>query len=61
MDIVSGIQIPIIYRNKVFSDLYLQSLEVAFRELCLGFDTELKEFNSELDHIHLLILTFPKN
>nr|WP_193002719.1 IS200/IS605 family transposase [Vibrio litoralis] len=48
------------YRRKVFGDLHLQSLEATFRELCLGFDAELKEFNGEPDHVHLLISTSPK-
>ncbi|KFJ88751.1 MULTISPECIES: IS200/IS605 family transposase [Vibrio] len=47
------------YRKKVFGDLHLQSLEATFRELCLGFDAELKEFNGEPDHVHLLISTSP--
>ncbi|PCS21215.1 hypothetical protein BTN49_3225 [Candidatus Enterovibrio escicola] len=28
-----------------------------FKELCLGFDAELSEFNGEGDHVHLLIST----
>ncbi|MGP7734543.1 IS200/IS605 family transposase [Oceanimonas smirnovii] len=48
------------YRRKVFGTLHLQSLEANFRELCEGFDAELKEFNGESDHCHLLISTSPK-
>lgn len=48
------------YRKKVFGDLHLQSLEATFKELCFGFDAELKEFNGEPDHVHLLISTSPK-
>ena len=47
------------YRRKIFGELHLQSLEATFRELCMGFDAELKEFNGESDHVHLLISTSP--
>lgn len=48
------------YRKTVFGDLHLKSLQATFRELCLGFDADLKEFNGEADHVHLLISTSPK-
>ena len=48
------------YRRKILGDLHLQSLENTLKELCLGFDAELKEFNGEPDHVHLLISTSPK-
>lgn len=48
------------YRRKIFGELHLQSLEATFKELCLAFDAELKEFNGESDHVHLLISTSPK-
>jgi len=48
------------YRRKFFSELHLQSLEATYKELCLAFDAELKEFNGESYHVHLLISTSPK-
>ena len=47
------------YRKKVFGDLHLKSLEATFDELCKGFEAELKEFNGEADHVHLLIEATP--
>jgi putative transposase len=47
------------YRHKLFGDLHLSHLEETFSELCEGFDAELKEFNGEADHVHLLVETSP--
>ncbi len=45
------------YRRSVLGDSHRLNLEVIFKELCLGFDAELSEFNGEGDHVHLLIST----
>ncbi|CAA9891702.1 transposase (fragment) [Candidatus Methylobacter favarea] len=33
----------------------LSSLRAYFEKVCAGFDCEIKEFNGEKDHVHLLI------
>lgn len=43
------------YRRKAFSDAMLTR-----REVCTDFEAELKQFNAELDHIHLLVRHPPK-
>ena len=48
------------YRGAVFSDEHLKSLEVIFRGVCGDFETELVEFNGEVDHVHLLVNFLPK-
>ena len=46
------------YRGKVFNDAHLKSLESLFNRVCQDFEAELREFNGEADHVHLLV-NFP--
>ncbi|MFF3354149.1 IS200/IS605 family transposase [Streptomyces sp. NPDC002917] len=48
------------YRRDVFDDAMLRRCEVIKREVCAGFGTELREFNGEADHVHLLVHYPPK-
>jgi len=43
------------YRKKLFTKEILDFMESVFRDVCLDFESELKEFNGEGDHVHLLI------
>ncbi|SFH71335.1 IS200/IS605 family transposase [Modicisalibacter xianhensis] len=47
-------------RGNVFNDAHLYSLETLFRQVCLDFEAELKEFTGDTDHVHLLINFPPK-
>ena len=48
------------YRKGVFDDDMLKRCEKITREVCAGFETELREFNGEADHVHLLVHHPPK-
>jgi putative transposase len=48
------------YRKGVSDDAMLQRCEEIRREVCAGFETELREFNGEADHVHLLVHHPPK-
>jgi putative transposase len=48
------------YRKKVFDADSLQRLHNIFRVVCADFETDLIEFNGEVDHVHLLIHYPPK-
>ena len=48
------------YRQKVFPDEILKTMEVIFRNVCQEFETELVEMNGEVDHVHLLLNYPPK-
>ena len=48
------------YRQKVFPDEILKTMEVIFRNVCQEFETELVEMNGEFDHVHLLLNYPPK-
>jgi len=48
------------YRKKVFTKGILTFMEAVFREICKDFEAELKEFNGEFDHVHLLVNYPPK-
>jgi putative transposase len=48
------------YRRGVFDDAMLQRCEEIMREVCDSFETELREFNGEADHVHLLVHYPPK-
>jgi putative transposase len=43
------------YRRAVFTDEILNRCEEIMREVCAKADAEIKEFNGEKDHVHLLI------
>ncbi|MEO3886830.1 IS200/IS605 family transposase [Nonomuraea sp. B5E05] len=46
------------YRHQVFAGEHLTRLEEIMRAVCADFETELREFNGEDNHVHLLV-TFP--
>jgi putative transposase len=48
------------YRKKLFTKEILSFMEVIFRDVCTDFEAELKEFNGEGDHVHLLVNYPPK-
>ncbi|MEU1289935.1 IS200/IS605 family transposase [Kitasatospora sp. NPDC005856] len=48
------------YRRGVLDDEMLTACEATMRKVCLDFEAELKEFNGEKDHVHLLIDYPPK-
>ncbi|MGY4966298.1 IS200/IS605 family transposase [Streptomyces sp. 900105245] len=48
------------YRHKVFTDAHLKRMEEIMRSVCEDFEVELKEFNGENNHVHLLVSFPPK-
>jgi putative transposase len=48
------------YRHGIFDDAMLGRCEDIMRDVCAGFDVELREFNGETDHVHLLVHYPPK-
>jgi putative transposase len=48
------------YRRNVFDDVMLRRCEDIMIEVCDSFEAELREFNGEHDHVHLLIHYPPK-
>jgi putative transposase len=48
------------YRKKVFTKEVLNAMESIFKKVCMDFNADLKEFNGEFDHVHLLINYPPK-
>lgn len=48
------------YRRGVFTQQMLQRCEEIMRDVCADFEAELKEFNGEKDHVHLLVHYPPK-
>ncbi len=48
------------YRRGVFNEEMLTVCEDAMRKVCEDFEAELKEFNGETDHVHVLIHYPPK-
>lgn len=48
------------YRRGVFNDEMLTRCEEITRKVCQDFEAELKEFNGERDHVHLLVHYPPK-
>jgi putative transposase len=47
-------------RGKVFNAAHLRRLQEIFRSVCADFEVELKEFNGESTHVHLLVTYPPK-
>ena len=43
------------YRRGVFDDDMLTRCEQVMREVCEDFGADLREFNGEADHVHLLV------
>jgi REP-associated tyrosine transposase len=48
------------YRRDVLNDAMLTRCEQVMRDVCVGTDAELREFNGEHDHVHLLVHYPPK-
>ncbi|WP_374195446.1 IS200/IS605 family transposase [Streptomyces sp. ISL-87] len=48
------------YRRGVFNDEMLTRCEEIMRKVCEDFGAELKEFNGDRDHVHLLVHYPPK-
>lgn len=48
------------YRRKAMTDAMLTRCEEIMREVCTDFEAELKQFNGEDDHVHLLVHYPPK-
>ncbi|MET8679897.1 IS200/IS605 family transposase [Streptomyces sp. NPDC004647] len=48
------------YRRGVFNDEMLTRCEEIMWKVCQDFEAELKEFNAERDHVHLLVHYPPK-
>lgn len=48
------------YRKNIFNNDMLNRLEQIFKDVCLDFEVDFKEFNGEKDHIHILIEYPPK-
>ncbi|MET9240899.1 IS200/IS605 family transposase [Nonomuraea sp. NPDC003709] len=48
------------FRHKVFTDTHLNRMEEIMRDVCADFETELREFNGENNHVHLLVNFPPK-
>jgi putative transposase len=46
------------YRHQVFAARHLERMEEIMRDVCADFGAELREFNGEAEHVHLLV-TFP--
>ncbi len=48
------------YRKDIFKKDHLEYLKEVFSKVCKDFEAELKEFNGEGDHVHLLVEYPPK-
>ena len=48
------------YRREVFDDEMLTRCEAIMRNVCQSFGAQLREFNGEGDHVHLLVHYPPK-
>jgi putative transposase len=48
------------YRRGIFTDEILNRCEEIMREVCAKANAELREFNGERDHVHLLVHYPPK-
>ncbi|MET7986509.1 MULTISPECIES: IS200/IS605 family transposase [unclassified Streptomyces] len=48
------------YRREIFNGDMLTRCEAIMRDVCHSFEAELREFNGEGDHVHLLVHHPPK-
>ncbi|MGW6157637.1 IS200/IS605 family transposase [Streptomyces sp. NPDC055144] len=48
------------YRRNAFTDAMVTRAEEIMRAVCRDFEAELKQFNGEHDHVHLLVHYPPK-
>ena len=46
------------YRHEVFGSAHLERMEEIMRDVCADFGADLREFNGEPEHVHLLV-NFP--
>ncbi|WP_405634538.1 IS200/IS605 family transposase [Streptomyces sp. NBC_00056] len=62
--VVYDLHVPLVFvtkfRRKAFTDDMLTRCEEVMREVCQDFEAELKQFNGEEDHVHLLVHYPPK-
>jgi putative transposase len=62
--VVSALQVHLVfvtkYRRGALDDEMLRCCEDAMRKVCGDFGAELREFNGETDHVHLLVYYPPK-
>jgi putative transposase len=62
--VVSALHVHLVfvtkYRHGVLDPAMLRCCEAAMRKVCCDFGAELREFNGEDDHVHLLIEYPPK-
>ncbi|TMR98333.1 IS200/IS605 family transposase [Nonomuraea basaltis] len=62
--VVSALHVHLVfvtkYRRNVFDDAMLRRCEEIMIEVCDSFEAELREFNGEDDHVHLLVVYPPK-
>ncbi|MFI6370950.1 IS200/IS605 family transposase [Streptomyces sp. NPDC050546] len=62
--VVYNLHVPLVfvtkYRRKAFTDAMLTRTEEIMREVCDDFEAELKQFNGEQDHVHLIVHYPPK-
>jgi len=47
-------------RGKIFTKEHLDYIQYVFEKICSNFDVEVKEFNGETDHVHMLVTYPPK-
>ena len=62
--VVSALHVHLVfvtkYRRGVLDDAMLSRCEAAMRKVCAAFGADLREFNGEDDHVHLLVEYPPK-
>jgi putative transposase len=62
--VVSALHVHLVfvtkYRRGVLDEAMLTACEASMRKVCADFGAELREFNGEDDHVHLLIAYPPK-
>ncbi|TMR95471.1 IS200/IS605 family transposase [Nonomuraea basaltis] len=62
--VVSALHVHLVfvtkYRRNVFDNAMLRRCEDIMIEVCDSFEAELREFNGEHDHVHLLVNYPPK-
>src|SRR6266480_7501593 len=62
--VVSALHVHLVfvtkYRRSVLDSAMLGCCEAAMRKVCVDFGAELREFNGEDDHVHLLVEYPPK-
>jgi putative transposase len=63
-NVVSALHVHLVfvtkYRRGVFDGDMLRLCEKVMRKVCADFEADLREFNGEADHVHLLVNYPPK-